>query len=300
MTATTFTTTAAEKGADRSSPHRRNLEGKVFVVPWYPLVDPDPAGSINTTARDMGNWLRFQLGAGTFAGKRLVSPEALLETHTPQFALRLDGGTRASNPETNLMSYGMGWLIHDYRGRLLVSHAGFIDGFRAQITLVPKEKLGFVLLYNLQELRMNLALSNSLVDLLLGFPKKDWNAYIGDLAKKETEEAKVRIKERLEKRHPRAPASHEPEAYTGAFEHPAYGRARITFENVKLVRRLMLRWSTFEWPLEHFHFDTFVARDDNVGNPFVTFIFGADGNAAGIQVSDPLGVVFQKEPDKNK
>jgi CubicO group peptidase (beta-lactamase class C family) len=36
-----------------------------------------PAGSIVSTARDMAQWLRLQLGDGTFAGKRLVSAAAL-------------------------------------------------------------------------------------------------------------------------------------------------------------------------------------------------------------------------------
>src|SRR5262249_61815766 len=107
--------------------------------------------------RDLARWVRFQLGDGTFEGKRLVSAANLAETHTPQFALRMDDTTRAMHPETNQMSYGMAWVIQDYRGRLLVSHAGAIDGFRAHITLVPKSRLGIVLLNNLHETRMNLA-----------------------------------------------------------------------------------------------------------------------------------------------
>ena len=70
------------------------------------------------------------------------------------------------------MSYGMGWVLEDYRGVGLCSHAGAIDGFRVQITLVPKEKIGIVILANLHFTRMNLALSNSLVDLLLGLPRE--------------------------------------------------------------------------------------------------------------------------------
>jgi CubicO group peptidase (beta-lactamase class C family) len=291
MSATTLTTTAAEKAADRAAAHRRGRDGKVEVIPWYPIETPDPAGSVNSTARDLAKWLRFHLAEGTFAGKRLVSAESLRETHTPQIALRVEGIARAMNPETHLMSYGLGWLIQDYRGRLLVSHAGLIDGFRAHLAFLPQEKVGVVLLCNLHETRMNLALANSLVDLLLGLPKKDWNALLLDVVKKEEAEARARLRERLGMRKPGTRPSHDLTAYTGTYEHPAYGTARIAREADGLV----LLWSTFRCPLEHFHYDTFLVHDDIIGNALVTFTLGADGNVATMKVTEPLGVEFKRK-----
>ena len=90
--------------------------------------------------------------------------------------IRLEGIDRDMQPDTVLMSYGMGWVLQDYRGVGLCSHAGAIDGFRVHFTLIPEKRIGIVLLANLQHTRMNQALSNSLVDLLLDLPKKDWNA----------------------------------------------------------------------------------------------------------------------------
>ena len=290
MSATTFTTTAAEKMSDRAQPHRLNAQGKVVVEPWYPLKTPDPAGSINSTARDMGNWLRFQLGGGMFGGKRLVAAECLEETHTPQFALRLEGTTRITNPETNLMSYGMGWLVQDYRGHLLVSHAGFIEGFRAQFTLVPGKKLGFALLYNLQQLRMNLALSNNLVDLLLGLPPKDWNGLLAEVDKKDKEAARVQARQRQALRHPNTKPSRELAAYGGVYENPAYGQAEVVVDG----RHLKVRRGNFLWPLEHFHYDTFIAKDERVNDPLITFVLGTDGEVLSMWASDPMGVEFRK------
>src|SRR5262249_23758147 len=148
MTRTNFTTTAALQAADHASPHRKNRQGTLEVIPWYPLLSPDPAGSINATARDLGQWVRFQLGDGTFRGKRLVSAKNLAETHTPQMVIRLEGNAKDLQPDTHLMNYGLGWVLQDYRGHFLVSHAGAIDGFRVHITLVPDAKLGLVLLNN--------------------------------------------------------------------------------------------------------------------------------------------------------
>ena len=69
-------------------------------------------------------------------------------------------------------------MVQDYRGRLLVQHAGLIDGFRAHLTLLPKDGYAFAILANREGTRMNLALSNALADLLLGLPAKDWNKYL--------------------------------------------------------------------------------------------------------------------------
>jgi CubicO group peptidase (beta-lactamase class C family) len=294
MKSANFTTSAALKAPDHASPHRRDGQGRIGVIPWYPIEVPDPAGSINASARDLAQWLRFQLGDGTFAGKRLVSAANLKETHTPQIVQRLEGPAAALNPDTNLMSYGMGWVIQDYRGHQLVSHGGAIDGFRTHFTLVPREKLGLVLLNNLHRTHMNLALSNSLVDLLLGLPKKDWNAYVSGVVKKDQEEAARRVEERLSKRQHGTRPSRELSAYTGSYEEPAYGTVRVTLESGSLV----WRWNSFTCPLHHFHFDTFLAQDEFLGHPDVAFTLGADGQVAGMRVGEVLNVEFRRAIDK--
>ncbi len=291
MKTASLTTTAAEKATDRASGHRRGADGKPEVVPWYPQESPDPAGSLNASARDLGNWLRFQLAEGSYNGKRLVAAESLRETHTPQFALRVEGSAREMNPETNLMSYGMGWLIQDYRGRRLVSHAGAIDGFRAAVMMAPDDKLGVAILCNLDQTRMTLALGNTLLDLFLGATKKDWNAHYLALLKKDQDAARAQLEARLKKRQPGTKPSHDLTAYAGTYEHAAYGTARVDVEDGKLV----LRWSSFACPLEHFHYDTFLIGNEHLAGAMVTFATGADGKVKSMEATEPLGVTFAKK-----
>jgi CubicO group peptidase (beta-lactamase class C family) len=291
MTGASLTTTDAEKAPDQATPHRIGHDGKVEVMSWYPQESPDPAGSLNASARDLTRWLRFQLAEGRYNGRRLVSADALRETHTPQVALPIDGIDRDLNPDTNLMSYGMGWLIQDYRGKLLLSHAGAIDGFRAAILLLPKERLGIALLYNLHQSRLNLALGNSLIDLFLDLPRKDWNAYFQGVVKKEQAAARARVEKRLAQRRPNTKPSRELAAYLGNYEHPAYGKARITLEQGSLV----LRWGRFRCEMEHFHYDTFTLKDEYLDGVPVTFTLGTDGAVAALSVAEPFGVDFTKK-----
>src|SRR5262249_27706074 len=145
MKASRCTFPADNPKAELASPHHKE-GGKVATLPRYPLTEPDPAGSIHSTARDLARYLRFQLGDGTWQGQGLISAESLAEPHTPQVVLRRVGGARLINPETLFLHYGMGWIVQDYRGKLLVMHGGSIDGFRAHLTLVPEARLGIALL----------------------------------------------------------------------------------------------------------------------------------------------------------
>ena len=235
MTGASLTTTEVEKVVDRAMPHRVGVNGKPTVIEWYPQEEPNPAGSLNVSARDLAIWLSFQLGEGSYRGKRLVGAAALRETHTPQIVLPREGIERDLNPETHLASYGMGWRIQDYRGTLLLSHAGAIDGFRAQLILLPREKIGIALLCNLHQSRINLALGNNLIDLFLGLPKKDWNGYYLNVVKKEKEIAEADQKKRQAQRVLNTKPSLGLAEYEGIFEHPAYGKARITEEKGGLV-----------------------------------------------------------------
>jgi CubicO group peptidase (beta-lactamase class C family) len=276
MTGANFSTTVAEKASDHATPHRKKEE-KIEVIPWRNLDNCAPAGSINAGVRDMSRWVRFQLGGGTFEGKPLLSAANLAETHTSQMVMRMDDNQKSLLPETTQVSYGLGWAVSDYRGHLLISHGGGIDGFRATVQLAPRARLGLVVLANLGGTAMPEAVANNLLDLLLGLPRKDWNALLMEQVKKAEAEGKTREKEREEKRHKETNPSRELAAYTGAYEEPAYGTASISLEN----GALQLQWSNFHSRLEHFHFDTFVAKNENpIENQQITFALGADGDVA--------------------
>jgi hypothetical protein len=62
---------------------------------------------------------------------------------------------------------GFGWLIRDYHGRKLVSHAGSTG---AIIALVPEEKLGVVVLTNLAA-GVHSMVMYDLLDRMLGIPR---------------------------------------------------------------------------------------------------------------------------------
>lgn len=144
-------------------------------LPMRSLDRIAPAGGINANVLDMANWLRMQLNQGKFEGKRLISEEQLNETHSPQIKIA-DG-----------MAYGMGWFLRSWEGKKVVEHGGNIDGFGAQVAMLPKENIGFVLLTNLTASPLQQMSVNMVWDHLVAEQKAEeattqggYGAYVGE------------------------------------------------------------------------------------------------------------------------
>jgi CubicO group peptidase (beta-lactamase class C family) len=284
MAGVTFTTTDIPKDADRAHGHKLGKNGKVGLVPGYEIREPNPSGSVNASARDVAAWLKFHLSDGLDPnGTRLVSIKNLDETKTPQNIIRLEGLARLLNPDTVQLSYGMGWLVYDHRGKKVISHGGMIDGFRVQLTMLPNENLGIAVLTNMQETRMNAALTNSLIDLYCGLPTKDWNAYFRKIVAQEATDRKAELETRNAARNPDAKPALPLTGYAGEYTQPAYGSLKVIATNGKLA----LAWSNFECPLEHFEGDTFRITEGFFEDRLVPFTV-TNGKVTQLKFSDQV------------
>lgn len=279
----TVTTLQPYLASEHVSGHHIDAKsGEVVPVPVGEDVNIAGAGAIKSSANDLGQWLRLQLAGGTIDGKRLVSSEALEETHTPQTIIRLEGASREANPESNLEAYGMGWVIQDYRGELLVSHAGALHSSRTHVDLLPKLHSGFVVLSNLNRSLAVTSMRNSLADLLLGKPSpRDWNSYYLALDRKSDEKDLAKKRDRELKRKSGTGPSRELAAYAGTYFSDAYGEAVVTAEGGALI----LQWGKLTVPLTHVHFDTFAAVEEkNDLDELVTFRLDGEGEVRSLML----------------
>src|SRR6185295_18389981 len=128
---------AMQKSRDYSFGYDYNSSTKVTRrLPQRAIPAAAPAGAINSSARDMSQWVRLMLGNGVIDGRRLVSEKGFEELTRKQINI---GGS---------IDYGLGWFLRHWNGHKVVEHGGNIDGFNAQVALMPDQKLGFVLLTN--------------------------------------------------------------------------------------------------------------------------------------------------------
>jgi hypothetical protein len=191
------------------------------------------------------------------------------------------------HPDTRQLSYARGWLVFDHRGKLVVAHGGVIDGFRVQITLLPEEKLGFAVLSNLHETRMNQAVTNTLIDLYCGVPGRDWNDYFRTMVADDEARKRADVEARNKARRPNTRPSLPPTGYAGEYRDPAYGTAKVSADGGKLV----LAWSGFRCPLEHFQDDTFRIADGYLEDQLVEFAVAPGRGAVALRL---IGVAFKK------
>jgi hypothetical protein len=264
----------------------------VVAIPWRNIDDAGPAGSINSSVRDMAKWITFQLGDGTYDGRRLISAKNMREMHTPQMVVTPGGElTRIFFPDAKLLTYGLGWFIEDYRGHELILHPGDIDGFSAMVVLIPDLDTGYVVLINLSSFYRQV-LAYHIADQLLGLPPGGWGDRFGKLAgaleaRREKRMAAWRA-ERTTGTHPTLPI----DAYTGTYDNRLYGHAQIALDGAKLV--LLFHGSASS--LEHYQYDTFVVDLSLLGKRRLTFGLDARGKVAQFTVG---GIRFVRGKPKS-
>ena len=139
MTNSTMSMAEMAKSKDHSFGYDYNFDTKETTKrPFRDLMEISPAGSINSSAKDMSQWLRFVLNGGVVDGKRLVSEKGFEEWLKPQMNISPNGKS----------AYGLGWFLQEWNGLKVVQHGGNIDGFNAMVAMIPEKKLGFVMLTN--------------------------------------------------------------------------------------------------------------------------------------------------------
>lgn len=269
MDATTTTTRGMADDPDAATPHVL-LDGQVTPVPWRNFDNVGGAGAVNSSALDMAQWLRLQLGHGVYGGRRLLSDSVVKEMHTPQMVIRMSETTENLFPDTHFQAYGLGWTLQDYRGRKIVRHGGSLDGMRTQVGMIPEEDLGVVVITNLNNSWVPQVVLYHVFDAFLGPAGKDWNQAMYAVYLESEREAEARRAEEEASRVRGTSPSLKLEAYTGTYADTLYGDARVRLRDGALFLEV---GPFFTGELEHWHFDTFRAswEDEQLGRAWVEF-----------------------------
>jgi CubicO group peptidase (beta-lactamase class C family) len=92
----------------------------------YPGLVPD--GYLISTAADLANYARFQMGDGSFNGRMLLSGESMDMMHRP--AVTSQGGPYLDH-------YAMGWRTGSISDQKLIGHDGNTFGYHADVAVLP-------------------------------------------------------------------------------------------------------------------------------------------------------------------
>jgi len=206
------------------------------------------ANAVNSTPHDMAKWLLFQLGDGTWEGKRLISEAAMTEMHDPQVVIPTTAQMRAARGVQFGAAYGLGWQVMDFRGHRMLWHSGGADGMPTFMAILPDDKIGVAVMVNTWSApTLHGAIASRIFDTLLGVKEpRDW---AGQPPKPTPREWPARI--------PDTKPSRPLDAYAGTYVDELYGDLAVTHDAGKLA----LQFGGGEiGDLEHWHLDTFRLR----------------------------------------
>jgi len=294
MKRTNFSVTDSQKDSDYALPYRER-EGKLEKIPFRSLTNMGPAGSINSSANEMSNWVLVHINGGKLKDKAIINSQTVQDMHLAH----MPTGETPEIPEVTPADYGMGWFVDTYRGHSRIHHGGNIDGFSALVSMLPQDRVGFVALTNKNATGLPELLVRHATDLVLGLEAKDW---VGEAAKskaKGDEVAKEAEKKKATRRVLNTKPGHKLEDYAGDYFNPGYGDLKVALEKGQLA----FTYNNITTPLEHWHYDIFNgvrAGDPVFEDTKISFISDANGNVARLEApfeSTLEPIVFGKKPD---
>jgi CubicO group peptidase (beta-lactamase class C family) len=295
MVNTSFTVVDLLKAPDHATGYALDDDEKPNAKAYVELVAMGPTGSLNSSAKDMGQYLLMLTAGGSYQGKTLIAPADLRAMTTGQMVLpdpRL--WPEVSNPQ-----YGMGWFVSAYRGVTLVDHGGNLEGASTTLGFVPGRNLGVYATVNVSGSALRDVILYAAIDRLLGLQPVDWSARYRDRFVKGKQAGKAAREQNVGAGKPGTKPGYALDDYVGEYEHPAYGVVSIGREG----GALRLGFHGLGAPLPHRHHEVFMTPRDvlsDLSETRVMFTSNWDGDLEGLRIElEPAvkPIEFKRLPD---
>lgn len=243
-----------EKG-NFATPHK-TFSDRSDPILWTNWDTMAAAGGIISSVHDMSHWLRLQLRRGVISDEDSLfsrkQSQTMWQAHMP---IPVSESYRERYPTPHFRAYGLGWGLSDYKGHKVIGHGGGYDGMYSQVVMVPEKELGIVVLTNSMT-GISPAITYRIMDHVLGGDTKDRSATLLKSFKEGRIDFEQRIEDAITPVATDSKPSHDLSAYTGDFQCPLYGNAKVILEDGKLVLTDLPNPKLVA-DLEHLHYDTF-------------------------------------------
>ena len=298
MNTSTYTISDMLKLPDHGVPYREKRDSfELYQIPYYEDTEGvAPAGAIISNINELSHWLVALMNDGNYNGKQVLPPNVLKATLQPAIGLPNALGEALGYWEVLNPDYGMGRQTASYRGHLMTFHGGDLPGFHSQVSFLPNEKIGvIVLVIGDHAAPLYNVVSYNVYERLIGMDQTPWSERrlkIRLANKKAGTEARAKAGG---DRVPDTKPSHPLSDYAAEYENPAYGIVKIGCKS----EQLDFTFHEFQYPLSHFHYDRFDTPDDEQYGRFsVNFRTNPQGDISEAVMSiDEAEVVFKRKPE---
>jgi CubicO group peptidase (beta-lactamase class C family) len=261
MKSSVFTIKDMVAQADYGVPYTERRDSFELYGIAYPRENPGigPAGTIQSNLLDLSRWVIALLNGGVVDGQAALPATVLEATMAPSIAvpntaLETRGFGELLNPV-----YGTGRWTASYRGHLLAYHGGDLPGFHSQVSVMPQDGIGVVVLViGDHAAPLDNVVSYHAYEQMLGLSLTPWSERLLEIrlkGKHASKEARAKAGGDLV---PGTKPAHPLDDYVGEFSHPAYGVLTIS----KQDDGLLFDFHKIRLPLSHFHYERFDTPDD--------------------------------------
>ena len=276
-------------GASKATPHL--LVGEEYEITRSQITEASAAaGGVNCSAAGMARWMQFVLDQGvTAAGDALMSNEQFEQWVKP-VTLIDPPAYMTEHAGAHLGAYALGWGISTFYGQPMWSHGGGLWGMTSFIAVLPEMKLAVFASNNQMSAAPRAIVYHILDQFLVGRAAeagKDWIAILDELYQARLLEGEEAVALAEESRDETSTPSLPLEAYTGTFTDDWYGPIEISLNDDGQLWFESGRSERLSGPLEHYQFDTFIARwsDRQLrADAYVMFTLSPEGAADQIRM----------------
>ena len=178
MSTTCYTIADMLKQPDYGVPFREKRDSfELYKIPYYEDTEGvAPAGAIISNIDELSHWLIALMNEGKYNGKQVLPASVLKATLQPAIALPNAAGEALGYWEVLNSAYGMGRQTASYRGKLLAFHGGDLPGFHSQISFMPNDKIGVIVLVQTDHSApLYNIISYNVYERLLGMDQTPWS-----------------------------------------------------------------------------------------------------------------------------
>lgn len=281
-----------ERAADntnRATPHL-DVDGELRTTVSLEVPTAAAAGGINCSARSMAKWGSFVLAKGVNGdGERIISEAQFAQLLKP-VTLLPGSSYYTKHSGAHLSAYALGWGVSTFYGEPLLSHGGGLWGMTSFIVVLPEQDLAVFVSNNLLSPAPR-AIAFDILDQFLAESSsdagKDWIAIVADAMNARQEGAATAVAEAEAARAADSKPSLPLEAYVGTYRDAWYGDIRISQAKGGQLQFESKRSAKLVGPMEHFQFDTFIARWEDRGldaDAYVSFTLSPEGEVERIRM----------------
>ncbi len=265
-----------------------DISGELTAIPPFGDMVNGAAGGIMSSARDMCEWMLVQLNHGKY-GDSLentlfteMSQQKMWTIHT---VMKTDGNPRYNS---HFSGYGLGWMLKDVKGNMVVSHTGGMPGMLSKVTLIPDLNFGLVVLTNTSEGGAFVfeAISRTVVDSYLGLDEIDWVEKMGEYAGHYKERSDTVTTKVWETINTNSTQEININNYLGVYEDKWFGKTEVFLKNGQLWFK-SYRSPKMNGAMYYYKANTFAIKweyKDMNADAFAIFCLDEDGKAQSIKM----------------